>query len=70
MVFETPEKSKGKSLIYYFTETVDIIKEKLRKFDKTLEFKEDNTVIAQSISSKSLFACFYLLLFLKLTRIF
>ena len=58
MVSETPEKSKGKSLIYYFTETVDIIKEKLRKFDKTLEFKEENTVIAQSISSKSLFACF------------
>jgi hypothetical protein len=58
MVSEMPEKSKGKSLIYYFTETVDIIKEKLRKFDKTLEFKEENTVIAQSISSKSLFACF------------
>ena len=51
MVSETHEKSKKKSLIYYLTENVDIIKENLRKFDNTLEFKEDNTVIAQSISS-------------------
>ena len=58
MVSEISKESKAKSLIYYFTDTVRIMKENLKLFNKMLEFKEGNTVIAQSISSKSLFACF------------